>query len=308
MPDRQELAAISLVLCTRNRASQLEQTLASLCNISFQRPWQLVIVNNGSTDNTQLVIDAFTKTAPNIEVVSVFEGTPGLAAARNAGVLIAKAPIVAFTDDDCYPAKNFLSKIYERFKSSEIGYSGGRVLLHDPADLPITIKESTTSQKLSPGILISSGQIIGANMAIRRNLLLELNGFDERLGAGTFFSSAEDTDILRRLSLHGETGYYDPEIVVSHHHGRRTQAQKKALLEGYSKGRGASMAKILVEYRWRWSFLKQWYWRLKLQPARYIVIEVGYALVFLVKQKFSRGSGYGRRAEDAVDGTSLGSS
>jgi GT2 family glycosyltransferase len=190
------------------------------------------------------VVQEFTDTA-SLPVIYTFEVTPGLGNARNAGIRIAQGAIVAFTDDDCYPAPDFLTCVSSAFRDRSLGYISGRLLLHDPADARMSIQESTTPLTFEAGSFIGSGAVCGASMAFRREVLEDISGFDPLFGAGSLFS-AEDIDAAGRASAFGWKGRYCPEVVVSHHHGRRA-SDLPPLLKSYGIGAGAYHMKLLLE-------------------------------------------------------------
>jgi glycosyltransferase involved in cell wall biosynthesis len=190
---------LSLVISTRNRAAQLEQALESYARLQYQGAWELVIVDNGSSDATPQLLEAFGRRfSGNVRVLQ--HARPGLGAARNVGWRAAGADIVAFTDDDCYPQQDYLARIDGCFSDPRYGFVGGRVLLHDPSDYPITIQLSDQLVEFPPKSYIAPGEVHGANFAFRRQALEAIGGFDERLGAGTKYYSAEDTDAMARVS------------------------------------------------------------------------------------------------------------
>ena len=218
---------ISVVVCTRNRVVQLVGALEAMSRMQFRSAWELIIVDNNSTDDTrERAEEAIVKYRLPGSVIA--EPVPGLSRARNRGISAAKAQIIVFTDDDCYVEEDYLECIDEVFSDPTITFAGGRVLLFDETDLPITIQPKDFVEHYPPGSYIGSGQILGANMAFRRDALLEIRGFDERLGAGTFFKSGEDTDVLRRLLLSGHSGIYSPKMLAYHHHGRKTVGNRVA--------------------------------------------------------------------------------
>lgn len=270
---------ISVVICTRNRGSQLAGTLESLRRIEFEGRWEIVIVNNGSTDNTGSLLREFANDPP-APVRIVFEPVPGLSRARNRGLASARGELVAFTDDDCYPTENYLDAISTCFATHDIAFAGGRVLLFDPTDQRVTIRESNAVETIDAGDFVPSGLIHGANMIARRSVLLELNGFDERLGAGTAFKSGEDTDMLRRITLSGRHGRYDPSIAVYHHHGRKTPEAAEQLERGYRRGFGSCMIKYVMNPVTRSAYARIWYWRLRKSDASDIFRELRAALQF----------------------------
>src|SRR5882757_8126120 len=93
---------ITFIVCTRNRATSLPHALNSIAAeaLSYGDGIDLVVVDNGSTDNTRKIIEDWAASAP-LPVHLVCETRPGLAAARNAGVAAATGTLLAFTDDDC---------------------------------------------------------------------------------------------------------------------------------------------------------------------------------------------------------------
>lgn len=276
---------LSLIVCTRNRATALPSALQAFAEIPPTDEWELVLVNNGSSDGTAAILHDFAQDAP-CRVVVVDEPAAGLSRARNRGLSVAKGELLAFTDDDCYPSPDFVSTILARFSDTDIGYLGGRVLLHDPADLPITIQELDREVQLEPRSFIKPGLIHGANMAFRKAALEEIGGFDERLGAGAPFKSGEDTDAIARCSTLGYAGAFAPEVVVQHHHGRKTEEEARALRSGYAIGRGVFMLKQCADKRSRSLYARQWYWRLRDESWSVRVKELSGALKFLTRCRF----------------------
>jgi glycosyltransferase involved in cell wall biosynthesis len=234
---------LSLIICTRNRCEQLVRCFETVRRIEFERPWELIVVNNGSDDATAIVIQEFIKTA-SFPVHQVFQSKPGLGNARNAGVAAASGKILAFTDDDCYPAADFLSRVWSAFQDPSLGYVTGRILLHDPADLPIAIQDFNVPVTIGGKSFINPGGVQGANMAFRREVLSEIGGFDPLFGAGSLFS-AEDLDAASRASAAGWNGRYCPDVVVHHHHGRRAPDSAR-MWKSYGLGIGACYMKLFL--------------------------------------------------------------
>jgi len=255
---------VSLIICTRNRASQLAACLKTMTRLRSLSPWELIIVDNGSTDDTTAAIQRFRESYSG-DVTALVEPLPGLGRARNRGWRAAQGEIVAFTDDDCYPDPHFLDQVVVGFgEDKRLGFMGGRILLHDPTDLPITLQEGEQREELPPGSFIRTGLIQGANFALRKAAVEAVGGFDDLFGAGALFA-CEDVDILARISAAGWLGAYDPRPLVYHHHGRKTEAEASRLMRGYDRGRGAYYAKCLLNPSLRKVYLRNWYWRVRKQ-------------------------------------------
>jgi GT2 family glycosyltransferase len=274
--------ALTIIVCTRNRARALEEALARWESLPAQPGVQLVFVDNGSSDDTRTVLDSFaSRSAHRVTVLQ--EARPGLSRARNRGLGTAEGDIVAFTDDDCYPAEDYVEALLACFSVADVTFAGGRVMLHDPEDLAITIQERDEPLALAAGEFVKPGLIHGANMAFRRSALLRIDGFDERLGAGAPFKAGEDTDAILRCTAMGYVGCYDPAIVVSHHHGRRTAGEAEALKAAYAAGRGACMAKLAWYPPTRGQYARKWYWSLRLKPWSARLTELGWGLRFVMR-------------------------
>jgi GT2 family glycosyltransferase len=138
-----------------------------------------------------------------------------------------------------------LAKICDAFKERSLGYVTGRITLYDKADHPMATNESMTPLTFPGGSFVRTASISGANMAFRRQVLLDIGGFDPAFGAGSLFP-AEDLDAAGRASAKGWTGQYRPEIVVSHHHGRKA-SDFPQLMKAYGLGTGAYHMKLFLK-------------------------------------------------------------
>jgi glycosyltransferase involved in cell wall biosynthesis len=264
--------AISLIVCTRNRAMYLRPCLDA---ISAMRPtvsWELIVVDNGSSDHTPQLLNDL-KSRAWFPMVIVSERKAGLAAARNAGVMASRGSVLVFTDDDCYPAVDFLDQYAMVFADPKIGYATGRILLHDPDDFPITIRTDAEPYVIPPRGFIEPGQVQGANMAFRREVVLTLGGFDPALGPGGMFNF-EDLDMSSRASLAGYAGGYFPGPTVRHHHRRRLPSDIAALRRSYAGGRGAYFASLIMRGAPRTPIARHLYHSLSWKPKGELVQEI----------------------------------
>ncbi|RZL71916.1 MAG: glycosyltransferase, partial [Sphingomonas sp.] len=203
---------------------------------------------NGSVDSTPQRLTEW-RSRQTFPVHLVHEPHPGLARARNTGLAHCAGRIIAMTDDDCVLHQDYFAAVCAAFeRASGPAIIGGRILLGNPADLPVTIKLEDHPM-VAPSRGFPGGFIMGANLAFTSDVLRLTGRFDERFGAGAPFISAEDTDFLFRAAGLGVAVLYDPLMVVDHHHGRRDIEDETRLLAGYSFGDGALYAKYLVSDR-----------------------------------------------------------
>lgn len=233
---------VSVVIGTRNRADALALVLASFATIETTRRWELIVVDNGSTDHTP---DVIARAQSSLPLVALHEATPGLSRAHNAARRTARASILAFVDDDCYPQPNYIDDVAHAFENPAIAFVGGRVLLHDPTDLPITIQTRATPLEFAAGSTLAPGTLHGANLAFRADAFDTLHGFDERLGPGARCRSGADWDLVLRALAAGMAGRYDPVPTVAHHHRRKHLDEQRTLERRYDFGRGAVYLKAL---------------------------------------------------------------
>lgn len=247
----------SVVICTRNRARTLERCLASVRRIPAGRTWEVVVVDNGSTDATPEILKHAENEFP-VRLSVLYEPTPGIARARNRGWRGASGSVVAFIDDDCYPEPDLVDRIARSFETDPgLGFLGGAVLPHDPEDAFVGTVARPDRYEIHPGTFIAAGTLITANLAFRRTVLESIEGFDEAFGYGDGLAG-EDADAVARASAAGWRGLYDPTLVVRHDHGRRRSEDVERVSRSYDRGRGAFYAKCLLDRRLRRIYLAAW--------------------------------------------------
>lgn len=261
---------ISIILCTLNRASVIITALNSVAKaIENAAPAEaeIVIVDNGSTDNTPaLIADWAQNSSLNVNIVN--ETRKGLSRARNTGMKAAKGDLFIFTDDDCVLDPDYI-RIALRYAANDAMpvLRGGRVELGDETDLPLTIKtemqvtrRDINNEPASVKYYSMGNLILGCNMVMPRPVFEKIGNFDERLGAGTTLPGGEETDYICRAYLAGVPIEYIPDLVVEHFHGRKKKADGHKLFGNYFIGNGALYMKYIFVYP---IFCRQFYWDLK---------------------------------------------
>lgn len=247
---------VSVVVCTKDRSSALRRCLHSIFAIDFRGDWELIVVDNNSSDGTSRAISEMRHSSP-VPFHSLVELRPGNSAGRNTAVGIARGEVVFFTDDDCIVKCNVLAEMWRIFSENpDLGYAGGRILRFDPQDYPISVMEEPDAIGIPPGLMVYPGLVQGSNMAFRRKALVDLGGFDPIFGAGATFAG-EELELATRASLRGWRGGYFPEPTVYHNHGRDRAAAMK-LERQYDFGIGACYGKLLFDAGSRWLCLLTW--------------------------------------------------
>ena len=246
---------LSVIVATRNRAHAITECLESIAaSLANAAPLdaEIVVVDNGSQDATSRVVEQWA-TGCAFPVRLLVEPRAGLSVARNRALRTAQGELLVFTDDDCRLSKEYVTDLLRHDAAdTEPVLRGGRVELGDHTDLSITIRTTTTRQRLNRRTNPAThdcivGQISGCNMTMRRALVEKLGPFDERFGVGSSIESGEDSDYLVRAYLAGFTLEYVPDMTVFHYHGRKQKPVGYKLYRGYSIGTGALYAKYFFK-------------------------------------------------------------
>ena len=235
---------VSIIVCTRNRATKLERTLRTIGELEVPKgsSYEVIVVDNGSTDATSAVCAQLEKEFPTV-FQRVFLPIPGLSRARNTGFAAARGDIIAYLDDDVLPRKDWLAVICHEFTTDpQLGILSGRVELWNPEDLPFSIRRKEQRCEFQE-LYDAFSLLIGCNFAIHRTVIEKIGLFDLELGRGGLFDSAEDSDFFYRAWKAGQKLVYTPSLFVHHDHGRQSPQDRRKIMRDYTLGRGAFYAK-----------------------------------------------------------------
>lgn len=257
---------VSVIICTKDRSKSLERAIDALARVEFNEPWEVIIVDNGSTDDTATVAE---RALQKIDAPArlVHEAKRGNGHGRNSAIAIAEGEIAFFTDDDCIVRADALTAVSKEFRDPSLGFVAGRINLYNPLDhLCCYFYAAKPIEFRSPWFL-KPGYVQGSNMAFRMAPLKGAVGaFDPVFGAGARFAG-EDLELAMRFLLHGWRGKYSPHVVVRHDHGRTEQDYVK-LENFYDEGVGAYIEKLRREPRCGlvtsasiWMYLARLGWR-----------------------------------------------
>jgi glycosyltransferase involved in cell wall biosynthesis len=246
---------LSVIVATKNRARHVAPCLDSIAGaLARAAPLdaEIVIVDNGSVDNTAAVIDGWAR-ANRVPVRALSEPGAGKSRALNSALRVAKGDILAFTDDDCRLHPEYVNDLLRHDAAdTNLVLRGGRIELADPTDLPITINTSPAPKRWSLALNSArhdciSGPLNGCNITMRRTLVERLGPFDEDFGPGSRMGSGDDAEYIFRAYVNGITLEYVPDMTVLHHHGRKTSEEGRALFRRYTIGWGGLQAKYLFK-------------------------------------------------------------
>ncbi len=242
---RPRLTDVAVAVATLDRPEGLERCLKGVL-AGETLPRELIVVDQGTAD-VRSVVELFAL-RPGVSVRHVRQARLGLSASRNEAVRLTTSPILAFTDDDCVPEPGWLTAIAAAFQSSpQLGSVTGPMLPLGPplaGTYAVASREATLRQEYS-GYAPPWQPGTGANMTMRRDWLVRVGGFDERLGVGSNGGAAEDIELIFRLLRSGARLRYEPCALVRHE--RQPVQRRLATRRTYGRGIGAMCGLLLRE-------------------------------------------------------------
>jgi glycosyltransferase involved in cell wall biosynthesis len=206
MSDERQPLRASVVVATRNRAGSLARLLEMLEAQTMPREaFEIVVVDDHSSDATRDVLDRSRAGSRGPLQTLLATDSHGPAAARNLGIRAARAPIVAFTDDDCAPDPAWLEAGLECVARGAHGVVMGAT---DPADVVAAKQPFARTMRADH----EDGRYPTCNVFYSRRALDQAGGFDERFR----FACGEDTDLAWRVKALGFTSAFCPKARVAH--------------------------------------------------------------------------------------------
>ena len=175
---------VSILICTRNRAAHLRETLLSLAGVDVPPglSCELLVVDNASADDTAQAVQDARLPFP---VRSVYEARPGKGHAYNRAMTEARGGLFLWTDDDVRPPADWMGRMLAPLLSGAAhGVAGGIRMaphLHRPWMEPFHHSLLASTEQLAAPVL---SVMLGANMAFRRDVLQTVPAYDTELGPG----------------------------------------------------------------------------------------------------------------------------
>jgi GT2 family glycosyltransferase len=251
----------SIIIPTYARPTQLAVCLRSLQNLDYPRDrFEAIVVDDGNDTSLDAVLASFNERLP---VSLLRQAHAGPATARNTGAARARGRFLAFTDDDCTPAPNWLRTLATRLAAAPTHAIAGQTVNALPNNL-----YAATSQ-LFASFLTSSLNVVPnhggfwttSNLAVPADTFRALGGFNPTLP----FAGGEDWELCSRWLAEGHRICYAPEAVVYHAHHMNLRT---FWLQHFHYGRGRFRVQCLRGQN-NWQPRRRSVWSVGRQLLRY---------------------------------------
>lgn len=243
------IPSISAVLCTRDRGELAVATVKSIL-ANTHDDFELVVVDQSKSDQTAREMRVFLAD-PRVRYFR--SESRGLSQARNEGLALATGDLVAFTDDDCTVPAGWLAgleRIFSAHADVVVAFCNVTAGPHDPSEGFVPDYLDSKDVVIRSPRALTHARGMGAGMAVRRDAILAIGGFDQQLGSGADLRSGEDRDIALRAIWHGDAVFETSTVEITHH-GFRTWAEGRELARRDWTGLGAAYVKVLRRRDWR---------------------------------------------------------
>ncbi len=235
--------AVSVLVCTSGRGDSVVETVQSIL-IAESPACELIVIDQSDDDRTEEALAPFRQ---DLRLRYIHSTTKGKGIALNLGMQEARGDIVAITDDDCKVEPDWLDAhlaVFEKYPKVAVTYGNVIAVEYDPEKGYIPayrVPQETLCVNLKQKLRARG---IGANMAVRRETIQQMGGFDPELGPGGKFFACVDGDMTVRCLLNGWHLYETPHSTVLHY-GFRTWEQSRSLTHRAFIGIGAAYIKPL---------------------------------------------------------------
>jgi glycosyltransferase involved in cell wall biosynthesis len=245
---------VSVVISTRNRAAWLPDCLTGLARQDTEVPFEVVIIDNGSTDDTAQILGDWCDRDDRFQTAT--EERVGLSLGKNRGIRLARAQTILFTDDDVIVDPSWISSYVDFFHrhASGLAVAGGRIapVPHDLGPWPnwfgddmlvdLALLDHGAERPLTRG-----EYVWGANMAVPRAFFERFGTWDETIGnregdRETF----EDAEFQDRVRAEGVDVWFCPRASINHRVDRARIDPAHILENAFSRGRNDVFAPSVI--------------------------------------------------------------
>lgn len=217
---------ISIIICTYNRDKYIYQTLEKIAQNNFPtNGYEIVLINNKSTDKTAAECDRFHQNYPSVDYHYFVESNQGLSYARNRGIIESTGDFLVFLDDDAFVDKDYLQNLLHYLEQyPDTKAFGGKIDPFYESGIPPKWMSKWSYSWVSA---LNKGQKvckftnteypIGANMGVKKSIVDKCGMFNVDLGrTGNNLMGGEEKDFFNRIKATGADILYFPEIKVMH--------------------------------------------------------------------------------------------
>lgn len=254
----------SIIVCTYNRDKYLYGALQCIAENGYPTDaYEIVLVNNMSTDNTESECQRFQNDYPTVDFRYFVETQQGLSFARNRGIKESRGEILLFLDDDSYIQPNYLINLQHQLETfPNADAFGGKIdPVFESGEPPKWLSKWNYSWvsaiDMGDKVCPFEGKAfpIGANMGISKAMLSKIGVFNTELGRSKKnLMGGEEKDLFERIRQQGGNIYYFPDVVVQHviPPSRTTKDYVKRLGEGVGRSE-----RIRTLGKSKWKYLKR---------------------------------------------------
>jgi glucosyl-dolichyl phosphate glucuronosyltransferase len=222
---------ISIIIPTFNRSKLLRQAIASFIDQDTRQEYEILVIDNGSTDDTKQITEQAIANHPNYIIRYIYEPEPGLLSGRHQGAISANGNILTFVDDDIVADRHWLEAIEYSFLDPTVQLVGGRNLpdyeVTPPAWIEWFWEENNYGSSCSSLSLLDFGDrsmeinanyVWGLNFSIRKTALWELGGFhpDSTPKHLQHFQGDGETGLTLKANELGYKAIYQPQALIFH--------------------------------------------------------------------------------------------
>lgn len=245
----ESLPVVSVVIPTYNRGVSIVDTLDSILQNHYPN-FEIIVVDQSKNDLTEKAVQKYLS---NPQFKYLHTDIQGAGRARNLGIAQAEGSLIAITDDDCIAPVNWLrvmADVFEKHPKVAVVITNVEPGEHDATKGFIPAYERTDSKLVKTIWEKRSARGIGASLALRKDAITSMGGYDNNLGPGAYFPDGDDIDLATRAILKGWHVYETHEVAVTHN-GFRTWQEGKALSKRNWIGIGATYVKPLKCGYWK---------------------------------------------------------
>jgi glycosyltransferase involved in cell wall biosynthesis len=250
---------LSIVIPTLNRAKYLTGALASILEQTLDaNRYEVVVVDNGSTDNTRQVVEEIRRQSGG-RVRYVWEPSPGLHNGRHRGAREAYGEILLYGDDDIVASREWVEATWESFQDPTVGIAGGKILPEWEEDPPqwvldLWVKDDVGMYLGYLGLIdlgdekkfVSPGYTYGCNFAIRKTTLYECGGFhpDGMPQEQVRYRGDGETGLSGNAFNRGYKILYNPKACVKHIVPKSRMSEDYVCSRAFNQGISDSFTEI----------------------------------------------------------------